>query len=75
MKDLFRGELVRLTSEEPEVRAKQEVRWQRDTEFHRLADSDPAELNSEKKIKAWIEKNVEGGFNPARYPFFDPHLG
>ena len=69
MKDLFRGELVRLTSEEPEVRAKQEVRWQRDTEFHRLADSDPAELNSEKKIKAWIEKNVEGGFNPARYPF------
>jgi len=69
MKDLFRGELVRLTSEEPDVRAKHEVRWQRDTEFHRLADSDPAELNSEKKIKEWSEKNAETGFNPARYPF------
>jgi RimJ/RimL family protein N-acetyltransferase len=69
MKDLFRGELVRLTSEEPEIRAKREVQWQRDTEFHRLADSDPSELNSEKKIKAWIEKNVERGFDSTRYPF------
>ena len=69
MKDLFRGELVCLTSEEPEVRARREARWQRDTEFHRLADSDPAELNSEKKIKEWGEKNAETGFNPARYPF------
>jgi RimJ/RimL family protein N-acetyltransferase len=69
MKDLFRGELVRLTSEEPELRAKREVQWQRDTEFHRLADSDPAELNSEKKIKEWAEKNAEDGFKPDRYPF------
>lgn len=69
MKDLFRGELVRLTSEEPETRAKHEVRWQRDSEFHRLADGDPSELNSEKNIKEWIEKNVEGGFKPERYPF------
>jgi RimJ/RimL family protein N-acetyltransferase len=69
MKDLFRGDLVRLTSEEPELRAKHEARWQRDTEFHRLADGDPAELNSEKKIKAWAEKNIESGFNPERYPF------
>ena len=69
MKDLFRGELVRLTSEEPEFLAKHEARWQRDSEFHRLADGDPAELNSEKKIKEWIEKNAERDFNPARYPF------
>ncbi len=69
MKDLFRGELVRLTSEEPDFRAKVEVNWQRDSEFHRLADSDPAELTSEKKIKEWIEKNVEGGFKPERYSF------
>ena len=54
MKDLFRGELVRFTLEEPETRAKAEVRWQRDSEFHRLADSDPAQLNSEKKIKEWV---------------------
>src|SRR6185369_11814964 len=69
MKDLFRGELVRLTAEEPEFRAKHEARWQRDTEFHRLADSDPAEMFSEKKIKGWGEKFAEDGFNPERYPF------
>jgi RimJ/RimL family protein N-acetyltransferase len=69
MKDLFRGELVRLTSEEPELRAKHEARWERDTEFHRLADSDPARITSEKKIKEWIEKNIDGGFKPEHYPF------
>jgi len=69
MKDLFCGELVRLTSEEPEFIAKHEARWQRDTEFRRLADGDPADIVSEKKIKEWIEKNVEGGFKPERYPF------
>jgi len=69
MKDLFRGELVRLTSEEPEFIAKQEARWQRDTEFRRLADSSPADLISEKKIKEWFEKDVEDGFKPQRYSF------
>jgi len=69
MKDLFRGELVRLTSEEPELQAKYEARWQRDTEFHRLADSNPAELPSEKKIKEWLEKKIDGGSKPERYPF------
>ncbi len=69
MKGLFRGELVRLTSEEPEFRAKHGARWQLDSEFHRLADSDPAEMASEKKIKEWIEKNVEEGFQPERYFF------
>jgi RimJ/RimL family protein N-acetyltransferase len=69
MKDLFRGELVRFTLEEPESVAKADLRWQRDTEFHRLADSDPARLNSEKKIKEWIEKQGETGFPPDRYYF------
>ena len=69
MKDLFRGELVRLTAEEPEFRSKYDARWRRDTEFHRLADSDPAEVVSEKKIKSWGEKFAEDGFNPERYPF------
>lgn len=69
MKDLFRGELVRLTSEEPELRAKEEARWARDTEFHRLADGDPAQLYSEKKLKEWLEKHVEEGFKPERYFF------
>ena len=69
MRDLFRGELVRFTLEEPETRAKSEVRWQRDSEFIRLADSDPVALNSEKKIKKWSEKQAEDGFRPERYSF------
>ena len=72
MRDLFRGELVRFTLEEPESAAKADVRWQRDTEFHRLLDSGPARLNSEKKIKEWMEKQVEDGFKPDRY-FFSVH--
>ena len=69
MKDLFRGELVRFTMEEPEIRVKAEARWQRDSEFHRLADSDPAQLSSEKAIKEWFEKQAENGFKPERYAF------
>lgn len=69
MKDLFRGELVRLTSEEPDAVAKAEVRWQRDSEFVRLADSDPIQFSSEKGIKEWNEKRIEKGPQPERYPF------
>jgi RimJ/RimL family protein N-acetyltransferase len=69
MRDLFRGELVRFAMEEPEARAKAELYWQRDSEFRRLADSDPVFLVSEKKIKEWIEKQVEDGFKPERYSF------
>jgi len=69
MNDLFRGQLVRLTSEEPESRSKIQSRWQRDSEFHRLADSNPAEMFSDKKVKEWIEQAAEGGFKPERYFF------
>jgi len=69
MRDLFRGELVRITSEEPEARAKVEVLWQRDTEFHRLADADPTRMESEKKLKEWFERQNDKGFKPERYSF------
>lgn len=69
MKDLFRGELVRFTLEEPEAFARVQARWRRDTEFHRLADNDPALLISEKKIREWVEKQGEKGFPPDRYYF------
>ena len=69
MRDLFRGELVRFTLEEPETAAKLDALWQRDSELHRLADSSPARLFSERKIKEWIEKQVETGFPPDRYFF------
>ncbi len=69
MKDLFRGELVRLAMVEPEVRARSEARWQRDSEFHRLADSDPAHPESEKKIKERLEKQAGKDLEPGRYFF------
>lgn len=69
MNNLFRGQLVRLTSEDPESRSKVQANWQRDSEFHRLADAAPAEMYSANKVKAWIEKATEDGFNPARYFF------
>lgn len=69
MKDLFRGELVRLTSEEPEVRAREEARWQLDSEFHRLASGGVPEMFSAKKIKEGIEKSLEGGFKPESHKF------
>ena len=68
MKDLFRGDLVRFTLEEPEIHAKAEIRWQRDSEFHRLADGDPARLFSEKAIREWFQKQTEG-VKPERYSF------
>jgi RimJ/RimL family protein N-acetyltransferase len=68
MRDLFHGELVRFTLEEPEAYAKAEVRWQRDSEFHRLADSDPVILHSEKAIKEWFAKRIEDVM-PERYSF------
>ena len=70
MKDLFRGELVRLTSEEPDAVAKSEVRWQRDSEFIRLADGDPIRLNSEKRIREqYVERRVDKGFDPEYFSF------
>lgn len=57
--DLFRGELVRLTAEEPEPAGKAFARWDRDSEYYRLLDMDPSQLWSPKKIKEWIEKDLE----------------
>jgi len=58
MKDIYRGTLVRLCDESPEIMAKAFAKWDRDTEQHRLADSDPAMLLSEKKIKEIVEKRA-----------------
>jgi RimJ/RimL family protein N-acetyltransferase len=69
MRDLFRGKLVRFMLEEPETRARAEVRWQRDSEFRRFADSDPVQISSEKRIKDWFDKQAEEGFKPERYFF------
>jgi len=59
MKDIYRGALVRLSSISAEDMAKAFVQWDRDTEMHRLADTDPAQLWSEKKLKEFFEKDLE----------------
>ena len=66
--NLFQGKLIRLTAEEPEVAAKSFARWNRDTEYYRLLDMDPARLFSVKKIKEWIEKDLEK--EPSKEFFF-----
>jgi RimJ/RimL family protein N-acetyltransferase len=59
MIDIYRGELVRLAMEPPEVLTKAFARWEQDSEYHRLADSEPAQLWSERKHKEWVEKRID----------------
>jgi RimJ/RimL family protein N-acetyltransferase len=61
MPDLLRGELVRLSAENPQVMAGCFSRWNQDTEWERLLDSDPARLLSEKKWQEWLDKDLEKG--------------
>jgi RimJ/RimL family protein N-acetyltransferase len=59
--NLFQGELVRLTAEEPELLGKTFSSWDRDSEFRRLLDDEPPCLWSAKKIKEWFEKDSYEG--------------
>ena len=59
MKDIYRGSLVRLAVESPEVMAKAFIHWDHDTEAHRLADSDLAQLWSKKRMEDFIKKDQE----------------
>lgn len=68
MKDIFRGELVRITNEEPDAYAKAGVRWQLDSEYGRMLDSESVRMYSQKAIKEWSEKNFETS-KPQRYQF------
>ncbi len=67
MKDIFRGELVRLTTEDPDIASKDLSRWARDSEYTRLLDSPPAMLWSAKKIQSWIERDLESGLPDGYY--------
>jgi RimJ/RimL family protein N-acetyltransferase len=57
--DLLRGEQVHLTVENPEVMAGNFSRWNQDTEWLRLLDTDPPRMFSAKKWQAWLEKDLE----------------
>jgi RimJ/RimL family protein N-acetyltransferase len=69
MEDIFRGELVRFTVEDPETAAKSEVSWQRDSEFVRLADDQPHPVLSQKKLKERYEEDMQKGSRAERYAF------
>ena len=68
MTDLFRGELVRLTAEEPQTLAAAFSRWNRDSEYTRLLDFDPIHMWSEKKMKERLEKDLDA--DPPKEYFF-----
>jgi RimJ/RimL family protein N-acetyltransferase len=57
--NIFRGELVRLTSEDPETAGKAFSGWTRDAEYTRLLDNDPARIWSAKRVQSGIEKDLE----------------
>jgi RimJ/RimL family protein N-acetyltransferase len=57
--NLFQGKLVRLSSEDPQVMAEAFARWNQNSEYMRLLDSDPAHLWSVKKIQEWFEKDLD----------------
>jgi RimJ/RimL family protein N-acetyltransferase len=69
MRDLFRGALVRLTSESAEDLARANTTWMRDSEFHRLADTQPMRLWSEKRQRESAEKGIERGPDDSYFRF------
>jgi RimJ/RimL family protein N-acetyltransferase len=64
--NLLRGDLVRLTVEEPETLAKLEAEWLGNSEYSRLLNWDPAIRASAKTTQKWIEKQFE---RENDYPF------
>jgi len=60
--NIFRGALVRLTTEDPEPASQALSRWARDSEYTRLLDSFPSRLWSARKIQSWIERDFETGY-------------
>ena len=59
MKDVFTGKLVRLSAVDPEEMSKAFSRWHRDLEFMRFLDSSPSQLQSQKAMQKWMEKEIE----------------
>jgi len=56
--DLLTGKLVRLAAVDPE-HAEAWAKWRSNSEYMRLADMDPATLQSVKSTRAWMEKHLD----------------
>ena len=59
MKDILKGELVRLSALDADELSKAFTRWSRDSEFKRLLDSNAVRMNSEKAAQKWLEKEID----------------
>ncbi|PWB73722.1 MAG: GNAT family N-acetyltransferase [Anaerolineales bacterium] len=59
MKDILKGELVRLSAMDMEEMSKAFSFWSRDTEFRRLLDSGAAHVSSQNAVKKWLEKGLD----------------
>ncbi len=55
---VFIGKLVRLEPAEPELADELIAKWNSDSEFSRLFDSDPPRLRTPKQMREWLEKNI-----------------
>jgi RimJ/RimL family protein N-acetyltransferase len=66
MKNIFQGELVRLSGDSVQTIAEAFSRWNRDSEYVRLLDNDPPRLQSVKSTKTWLEKEMAEG----KIPYF-----
>lgn len=66
--DLFKGNLVRLTAEDPPLSAEAFSKWNRNDEYFRLVDSDPPVLWSVKYLQSQHEKDLEEA--PKGYSFY-----
>jgi RimJ/RimL family protein N-acetyltransferase len=72
--DLLTGRLVRLAAFHPETDAAIVARWSRDTEYHRLADNDPAYPRSAKMAREWLERDNDHVFGFAIRTMADDRL-
>jgi len=57
--NIFHSKLVRLSAENPETYAEHFSRWWHDSEYGRLLDLAPGALFSPKRVKEWLEKELE----------------
>jgi RimJ/RimL family protein N-acetyltransferase len=59
MKDILRGELVRLSAMDVEESSKAFSRWSRDSEFKRLINSEAVRTTSSQSVKKWFQKELD----------------
>jgi RimJ/RimL family protein N-acetyltransferase len=57
--NLFRGRLVRLAAADSKLIGQHYARWNRNSEFKRMQDTNPAYLYSQKATTDWFEKDLD----------------